>query len=79
LTLNKLSDNPSSFFSNPEYDQYMRESKSLCDLFNVSDFESKRYVEQMIENKEFELIRKVKNHFVLIDSKDFAEWRKGLE
>ncbi len=79
MTLNKLSISSTTFFLNPEFQEYENQIHSLVSLFNVSDPESKRYVEQMIENKEFELQRKLKSHFVLIDSKDFAEWRMGLE
>ena len=69
----------SLFLVNPEFQEYERRIESLVGLFNVSDSESKRYLEQMIENEQLALLRSLKSHFVLIDCKDFAEWRVGLE
>jgi len=79
--MNKHSSAPSfsSFLINPEFQEYERKLESLLGLFNVSGESERRLVKQMIENEEFNLFRSIKSHFVLIDCKDFAEWRKGLE
>lgn len=74
--------NPSSSFfylNNKTFKNYVKELKTLVDLYNCSDTEDKKIVEQMIENLQGELSRKSFAEFARVDCSDDAEWRKGLE
>lgn len=69
----------SSFYlNNPTFKSYNNELKSLVDLYNAATALDKPLVEQMIENTESELIRKLHKHFEIVDSDDDAAWRKNF-
>ena len=74
--------NPSSSFfylQHKQFKEYVKELKTLVDLYNVSDTESKELLDQMIENLQQELARKALRELHTVDSSDEAEWRNGLE